>query len=119
MDTSPSSSARPADQTPARETEVEIPRLPVEAGAWDAYEDANHSYTCTRQFLGHFEALAGSTLGLVRTGPSGQIGAAFLFQRRGATARVLGSGPSRLSRGAGCRTWAPTHGSPLQQVRGH
>lgn len=78
----PSGAAEPLD--------VQFLAGPLSAEQWAAYEAATPSYTCTRAFIEYFERPAHPTLALVR-GASGDLRAAFLFDREDAASiRVLG-----------------------------
>lgn len=70
--------------------DVEFVDAPLSPEAWEAYETATRSYTCTRAFVEYFERPRQPTLALVR-GAGGQVRAAFLFEHEGgASLRILG-----------------------------
>jgi CelD/BcsL family acetyltransferase involved in cellulose biosynthesis len=83
-----SAAAAPRDvSTPV---DIEFVDAPLSPEAWEAYETATRSYTCTRAFVEHFERPRQPTLALVR-GTGGDVRAAFLFEHDGgASLRVLG-----------------------------
>jgi CelD/BcsL family acetyltransferase involved in cellulose biosynthesis len=58
---------------------------------WEVYEQATHSYGCTREFIEYFEDPAGASIALVRPAPRGHVRAAFLFKMsQDRSVRVLG-----------------------------
>ena len=88
-----SQSLRTAAPTDVRvePTQVEFFDPPMTPELWEVYEQATHSYGCTREFIEHFENPAGASLALVRLGPRGHVWAAFLFKlSQDRTVRVLG-----------------------------
>ncbi len=80
-----------AGHLPGEPTHVEFFDPPMTPELWEVYEQATHSYGCTREFIEHFENPAGASLALVHPGPRGHIRAAFLFTlSQDRAVRVLG-----------------------------
>jgi CelD/BcsL family acetyltransferase involved in cellulose biosynthesis len=80
-----------ARASPAAALCVEFLERPTALEAWEAYERATRSYTCTRAFVEYFEEGAAATLALVRPRPGGEPWAAFLYHLRAdGSAQVLG-----------------------------
>ena len=83
----PRTAARSAASEPL---DVQFVSGPLSAQHWAAYEATARSYTCTRPFIEYFERPTDPTLALVG-GASGDLRAAFLFEREDAASiRVLG-----------------------------
>lgn len=62
---------------------------PIGPERWDAYEEKEHSYACTRQFIEYFEDASDAVLARVGSA-AGEVETAFLYRCEGGTARVLG-----------------------------